>query len=124
MRRFPDFDYAARIERLRDLMAETGFEALMLSVGADLPYFTGHEAMPFERLTLLVVPLEADPTPVVPLEAPQVETRDAFDVRPWDESENPVGIAADLASGTATVALGDTTWSTFVLGLQAAMPGT
>ena len=125
MSQFPDFDYAARIAAIRDLMAETGCEALMISVGADLPYFTGYEAMPLERLTLFVVPLEAEPVLVVPqLEAPRVETRETFDVRPWDETEDPVAISADLAAGAATVALGDTTWSTFLLGLQAAMPAT
>ena len=125
MSRFPDFDYAARIAAIRDLMAETGCGALMLSVGADLPYFTGYEAMPLERLTMLVVPVEADAVLVVPqLEAPRVQMRDAFDVRPWGEAEDPVAIVAGLASSTETVALGDTTWSTFLLGLQAAMPGT
>jgi Xaa-Pro aminopeptidase len=120
---FPDFDYAARIDRVRALMADRGVEALMLSVGADLPYFTGYEAMPLERLTMLVVTAEAAPVMVVPqLEAPRVETRGAFDVRPWGETEDPVAITADLAGGSRRVALGDTTWSTFLLGLQAAMP--
>ena len=36
-------------------MAEQGVDVLMLSVGADLPYFCGYEAMPLERLTMLVV---------------------------------------------------------------------
>lgn len=125
MSRFPDFDYAARIGAIRDLMAETGCGALMLSVGADLPYFTGYEAMPLERLTMLVVPVEADAVLVVPqLEAPRIDPSDAFDVRAWGETEDPVAIVAGLAASTETVALGDTTWSTFLLGLQAAMPGT
>lgn len=125
MSRFPDFDYAARIAAIRGLMAETGCGALMLSVGADLPYFTGYEAMPLERLTMLVVPVDGDAVLVVPqLEVPRVERRDAFDIRAWDEGGDPVAIVAELASSTETVALGDTTWSTFLLGLQAAMPGT
>ncbi len=123
MSQLPDFDYPARIARGRNLMAETGVGVLMLSVGADLPYFTGYEAMPLERLTMLVVPAVGDPVLLIPtLEAPRVDDRGAFEVRAWDEDEDPVAIAANLAGNVATVALGDTTWSTFLLGLQAAMP--
>lgn len=121
---FPDFDYATRIERARSLMAARGIDALLLSVGADLPYFTGYEAMPLERLTMLVVGREAEPTLVVPaLEAPRVQDREAFGVRPWGETEDPVAIVAGLTQPAARVAIGDTTWSTFLLGLQEAMPG-
>ena len=43
------------------------------SVGADLPYLTGYEAMPLERLTMLVLPRDGDAQLVVPrLEAPRV----------------------------------------------------
>jgi Xaa-Pro aminopeptidase len=120
----PDFDYAARIERARSLMADRGIDALMLSVGADLPYFTGYEAMPLERLTMFVLAADAEPVLVVPrLEAPRVDTQGDFAIRAWDETDDPVRITADLAHGAARVALGDTTWSTFLLGLQAAMAG-
>jgi Xaa-Pro aminopeptidase len=121
----PPFDYSARIDRARALMADRGVDALMLSVGADLPYFTGYEAMPLERLTMLVVTPDETPVMVIPqLEAPRVETRGVFDVRAWGETEDPVAITADIARGARRIALGDTTWSTFLLALQAAMPHT
>ena len=44
----------ARVERVRRRMAELGVDALLLSLGADLPWLTGYEAMPLERLTMLV----------------------------------------------------------------------
>ena len=47
-------------------MAELGVDVLLLSVGADLPYLTGYEAMPLERLTMLVLPREGDARLVVP----------------------------------------------------------
>ncbi len=121
---FPDFDYAARIDRVRGLMAERDVDALLLSVGADLPYFAGYEATPLERLTMLVVPRDGAATMVVPrLEAPRVESRgEAFSVRAWDETEDPVAIVAGLAGAAAVVALGDPTWSVFLLGLQRALP--
>ena len=120
------FDFAARLDRTRREMAARGIEVLLLSVGADLPYLTGYEAMPLERLTMLVLPTGGDATLVVPrLEAPRVEEQgDAFALRPWEETEDPVAIVAGLAGAPRRAAIGDTTWSAFLVGLQAAMPGT
>ena len=65
---------AARQARARARMDELGVDVLLLSVGADLPYLTGYEAMPLERLTMLVLPRDGDAILVVPeLEAPRVE---------------------------------------------------
>ncbi|NDH24126.1 MAG: aminopeptidase P family protein, partial [Actinobacteria bacterium] len=47
-------------------MEADGVDVLMLSVGSDLPYFCGYEAMPLERITMLVVPREGDATLVIP----------------------------------------------------------
>src|SRR5688500_12475438 len=107
-------------------MEEMDIDVLLLSVGADLPYLTGYEAMPLERLTMLVVPRDGDATLVVPrLEAPRVVERpDDFRLRPWEETEDPVALVADLAGAARRVAIGDRTWARFVLGLQRALPGT
>ena len=114
----------SRIERARDHLADVGADVLLLSVGADLPYLTGYEAMPLERLTMLVLPVEGEPTLVVPrLEAPRVEDPPAA-VRAWDETEDPVRIVADLAGDPAVALVGDTTWAVFLLGLQEALPAT
>ena len=114
----------ARVERVRARMAELGIDALLLSLGADLPWLTGYEAMPLERLTMLVLPLDARPTLVVPrLEAPRVEHDDAlFALRPWDETDDPVRLVADLVGPRASLAVSDRTWATFVLDLQASLP--
>ena len=122
---FPDFDYSARLGRLRSLMGERGIDVALLSVGADLPYFTGYEAMPLERLTMLAVPRETDAILVVPrLEAPRVVGRgDAFSTTVWGETEDPVTIVAGIIGKPRRVAVADPTWSVFLLGLQAALPG-
>ena len=65
--------YLDRLGRVRAAMAEQGVDVLLLSLGHDLPYLTGYDAMPLERLTMLVVPRDADATLLVPrLEAPRV----------------------------------------------------
>jgi Xaa-Pro aminopeptidase len=119
---------AERAERVRSRMAETDVDVLLLSVGPDLPWLTGYTAMPLERLTMLVLPRDGDATLVVPrLEAPRVTERpDVFSLRPWDETDDPVAIVAELvgpAGATAArVAVGDHTWARFVLDLQVALP--
>ena len=91
--------YAERLARAREGMAAAGVDVLLLSLGADLPYFTGYEAMPLERLTMLVVPREGEATLLVPrLEAPRVVERpEAFRLLPWEETDDPVAMAARLA---------------------------
>jgi Xaa-Pro aminopeptidase len=97
---------------------------LLLSTGPDLPYLTGYEAMPLERLTMLVLAQDGDVRLVVPrLEAPRVHVPDdAFTVVSWDETDDPVAIVADLVGDDREVAIGDQTWARFVLALQRALP--
>lgn len=121
---FPDADYSARLDRARGLLGDQGAQVLLLSVGADLPYFTGYEAMPLERLTMLVLPVDGEAVLVVPrLEAARVIPRDdAFTVRAWDETDDPVGLVAALSQGATTALIGEQTWARFVLDLQGALP--
>jgi len=35
-----------RLQNAQNLMSGRSIDAMLLSVGADLPYFTGYEAMP------------------------------------------------------------------------------
>lgn len=114
----PDFDFGSRIRAAQALMVEQEAEVMLLSIGADLPYFTGYQAMPLERLTMLVVGADSEPVLVVPqLEAPRVEPG-PFAVRPWGETEDPLTIVAEMCRGAGAIAIGDQTWSVFLLGLQ------
>jgi len=105
-------------------MAELDVDVLLLSVGADLPWLTGYEAMPLERLTMLVVPRDADATLVVArLEAPRVEERpDVFTLRAWEETDDPVAIVAELTGAARRIAIGDQTWARFLVELQQRLP--
>lgn len=95
-------------------MGEMGVDVTLLSVGPDLPYFTGYEAMASERLTVLVVTLDGEPVLLVPeLEAPRVEAGE-FEVRAWAETEDPVRLGASLGGKPTRVAVGDHMWSVFL----------
>jgi len=117
--------FGERMGRVRAAMDRHGVDTVLLSVGADLPWLTGYEAMPLERLTMLVLPREGEASLVVPrLEAPRVVERpEVFTVRAWEETEDPVELVAAVAGAPGVVALGDRTWARFVLDLQARLPG-
>lgn len=110
-------------------MADQGVDVLLVSVGADLPWLIGYEAMPLERLTMLVLPTEGESVLVVPrLEAPRVVERpEVFRTLAWDETDDPVEIVAQLvrASGPpAVAAVGNRTWSQFLVELLRRLPST
>jgi Xaa-Pro aminopeptidase len=118
------FDYAGRVARLQSEMGEQSVDVVLLSAGSDLPYFSGYEAVPLERLTMLVVPSDGDCTLFVPaLEAARVE-EGPFEIVPWEETEDPIRMVARIAGPTRRAAIGDHTWSAFLVGLQAEMPNT
>lgn len=118
--------YASRIERVRAEMSANGVDALVLSVGHDLPYFTGYHAMPLERLTLLVLLRTGTPVLVIPrLEAPRVVPMPGvFELAPWNETDDPVALAHSLLGDARTVAVGDQMWSRFLVDLITHRPGT
>ncbi len=107
-------------------MDEAGIDALLVSVGRDLPYLTGYEAMPLERLTMLVVPKDGPATLVVPrLEAPRVVDRpEVFTLLPWNETEDPIAVVAGLVGRPGAVAIGDTMWARFLVDLLGHWPST
>lgn len=107
-------------------MQALGVDVLLLSVGPELPYLTGYEAMPLERLTMFVLPADGDGTLVVPqLEAPRVVERpEVFRLVAWGEQADPVAIVAGLVGAARSVAIGDRTWARFLVELQAAVPET
>jgi Xaa-Pro aminopeptidase len=118
--------YRQRLARVRAAMFEQDVDVLLLSVGHDLPYLIGYEAMPLERLTMLVLPREGTPTLVLPrLEAPRVHhIPGLFEVHPWNETDDAISIVATLASSANVAAIGDQTWGRFVVELLPAMPDT
>ncbi len=115
---------AERQSRVRDAMRERGVEALLLSLGADMPWLSGYEAMPLERITMLVLPVDDEATLVVPqLEAPRVaHDPRLFALRPWAEIESPIEVIASLVGSRQSLAVSDRCWASHLLELQAALP--
>lgn len=120
----PERVHAERLDRVRLAMAEHGVDVLLISVGHDMPYLVGYQAMPLERLTMLVVPREGRPSLVVPrLEAPRVaHMPELFDLVAWDETQDPVALCDRLCGTARTIAVGDQMWSRFLVELLALRP--
>jgi Xaa-Pro aminopeptidase len=116
--------FSQRLERVRTAMGEAGVDVLMLSVGPDLLWLAGYEAMPLERLTMLVLPVDGEAELFVPaLEVPRVlERPEVFRVRGWTETEDPVALVAESAGTADSIAMGDHTWSRFLIQLQHRLP--
>lgn len=118
-------DHLRRLERVRAAMAAHGVDAVVLSIGHDLPYLTGYHAMPLERLTALVVRSTGVPTLLVPLlEVPRVTPLPGvFEVLGWRETDDPTAIVARLLGDARVVAVGDQMWARFLVELLPLAPG-
>ena len=118
-----------RISRAQDAMREQHIDALLVGPSPDLRHLVGYDALPLERLTMLVVPADGDAVLVVPaLEVARAEDSGATafaELRSWEEVEDPIGVVTHLlpgVGGAARYAVQDQLWSTFTLALQAALP--
>jgi Xaa-Pro aminopeptidase len=135
----PAARYGERLIAARHEVAAAGLDALLVGVGADLRHLTGYDALPLERLTMLLVPAAAA-SPVT-LIAPRLEATPArtcpaaqagdVEVVTWEETEDPMALVAQRLSEALgrdaldlrAVAVNDGLRAAFVLGLQRVLPG-
>jgi Xaa-Pro aminopeptidase len=126
----PPSRYRDRLNRALDATAEAGFDAILVGVGPDLRYLTGYEALPLERLTMLVIAPGDDPIRlVVPrLEEPaaRVGCRTDIPIVTWDESESAHAIVASIVhdragAGALRIGVSDRLWAFHLLRLQRAL---
>jgi Xaa-Pro aminopeptidase len=126
--------YVDRLARAQRGVAASGAGALLIGIGADLRYLTGHVAHPLERLTMLVVPGEGPICLVVPrLEAMAAAICPAavaglLEIVAWDETDDAHSIVAGLlgTSGVdpaARLLVDPGLWALHLLALQRALPG-
>ncbi len=62
----PAARYGDRLRRAARSVEQRELAALLVGVGPDLRHLTGYEAMPLERLTMLVLPARGRPTLIAP----------------------------------------------------------
>jgi Xaa-Pro aminopeptidase len=110
-----------RLPRAADVARAAGLDALLLTPGADLRYLTGYDALPLERLTCLVLPVEGPAALVVPrLEHPRASESPAaelgIDIVGWNETDDPFALVAatlraSLGREPQAVGLADRMWA-------------
>src|SRR6266542_6957254 len=116
-----------RIEKARRLMAREKIDALVLTGGTSLVYFTNIRWGGGERLFACVIPVKGEPFFVCPaFEEDRAREQIALgpfgggraDVRTWNEDESPYALVAhglkDRGLGTASIGIEETTklvWS-------------
>jgi len=127
--------HAARLAAARAGLTSRDAAALLIGVGSDLRYLTGHLAHPMERLTMLVLPATGRAAIVVPrLESMAAAASPAgaagmVEIVPWDETDDPYGIVAARiphaagADGAGRLLVDSSLWALHLLALQRALPG-
>ena len=120
----PAARFADRLERAIAATENGDLAATLVGVGSDLRYLTGYEAMPLERLTLLVLQPGRKPRLIVPrleLGAAEAGVGTSLEITTWDETDDPYALAVAGLSGAARVAVSDTMLAMHLLRIQAAL---
>lgn len=112
-----------RMQRVQQQLATSGTDLLLVGPSADLRWLVGYHALALERLTLLVVPADGEPTLVTPaLETPRAKEAGVeahARIVDYGETDDPIALVADLAGpGNDVVAVQDRLWTSFTLALQ------
>ncbi|MFC4785960.1 aminopeptidase P family protein [Nocardioides sp. MAHUQ-72] len=107
---------------------DAGLDGLLITPGPDLVWLTGYQPTAItERLTLLVLAPDQQPTLLVPtLERPDAEGAEGapgLSIVDWGDGEDPFVRASGLIPAHAALGIADSAWAMHLLGLQAALPG-
>jgi Xaa-Pro dipeptidase len=123
-----------RAERARALMAASGLDALMLTGGTSMVYFSNVSWGGGERLFTIVIPARGEPFAVCPaFEEDRAREQLArgpftgdFDVRTWHEHESPYALVAaglrDRGIASGTLGVEETAKFVFADGVSKAAP--
>jgi Xaa-Pro aminopeptidase len=122
-------DYLARARRVVEAASERGLSGVLVTPGPDLVWLSGYQPTAItERLTMLVLGPDQEPTLVVPaLERPDAVA--AVGVRgmkvvDWADGSDPYLAVAPWLRPDGTYGISDSAWAMHLLGLQKDVPGT
>ena len=125
---FTSEDFAARMRRAVTDAENAGLDGLLITPGPELVWFTGYQPTAItERLTVLVLSQDQEPTLVVPaLERPDAEAAEgsrSISIVDWADGEDPFAAARVFIRDDATMGISDSAWAMHLLGLQDTVPG-
>ena len=122
-------DYAARMARVVADAEAAGTDGVLVTPGPDLVWLTGYQPTAItERLTVLVLSTDREPTLLVPtLERPDAERAvgtAATTVVDWLDGADPYASASGLLRPEGRYVVSDNAWAMHLLALQARLPRT
>ncbi|HEX6075157.1 MAG TPA: aminopeptidase P family protein [Micromonosporaceae bacterium] len=109
--------------------SDAGLAGVLVAPGPDLIWLTGYRPTAItERLTLLVLTPDQEPTLLVPrLEQPDAEAAPGtgnLRILDWVDGADPYQAASVLLRPDGSFGISDSTWAMHLLGLQQNLPGT
>ena len=124
---FTNEDFAARMRRVVSSAVDKGLAGVIVTPGPDLVWLTGyHPSAITERLTMLVLSSDNEPTLLVPiLERADAEAADgarSVFLIDWADGTDPYGVASPLMRSDGEFGISDSAWAMHLLGLQKALP--
>ena len=125
---FTNDDFAARMRRVVSAAAENDLAGVIVTPGPDLVWLIGYRPTAItERLTMLVLSPDNDPTLLVPiLERPDAEAAEgagSVSLVDWEDGTDPYEVAG-LLRPDGEFGISDSAWAMHLLGLQRALPRT
>jgi Xaa-Pro aminopeptidase len=122
-----DHQYERRLKRAAAAMDKGGVDAVLLTPGADMFYFSGFEhGHAMKRLLALAIRRDGTAGWIVPaMNESQVREHALPDqpVRPWSDAETYLPALREAVSGMKSVAFDDEARAAFLLDLLEAAPG-
>jgi Xaa-Pro aminopeptidase len=124
---FTNEDFAARMRRVLSSAVDSGLAGVIVTPGPDLVWLTGyHPTAATERLTMLVLSPDNEPTLLVPiLERPDAEAAEgtgSVSLVDWQDGTDPYEVASPLLRSDGEFGISDSAWAMHLLGLQRALP--
>ena len=123
---FTTDDYAARMNRVVNDAVKADLAGVIITPGPDLAWLTGYQPHITERLTMLVLSPDREPTLVVPrLERGDAEESTAgplLSFVDWMDGSDPYETASTLFRPDAEFGISDSAWALHLLRLRQAMP--
>ncbi len=115
--------YSGRLRASQKAISDAGLAGAIFTLGAEMPWMTGYQAMPLERITALVLASSGDAVLFVPsLEAPRVREVDGVEIKGWVDGEDPYDLIAKMLPATGSMAISDRTWSRWLLEIMKRRP--
>jgi Xaa-Pro aminopeptidase len=123
---FTSDDYASRMVRAVESAGAAGLAGVLVAPGPDLVWLTGYRPTAItERLTVLVLAPDREPTLVVPaLERPDAEAAPgaaALAMVAWTDGSDPYEVVGPLLRPEGRFGISDSAWAMHLLGLQHAL---